>query len=106
MEATNKLLTEALLGMGLDTQEYSGRGMYGKKCLGVVVPNGSSLIGLGLHILNSARTSLGDEDCVIDDFIADIEDAKTDNMGRDTIVYWENLDYIDLDDTDDCDEEE
>lgn len=49
-------------------EDYSGRGMYGKTCLGIVCEN-------PIHIIEEAaqRGLLG---------------AKMDSMGRDSIVYW------------------
>jgi hypothetical protein len=48
--------------------DYSGRGMYGKTCLGIVCDN-------PIHIIEEAaqRGLLG---------------AKIDSMGQDSIVYW------------------
>ncbi len=51
---------------------YSGRGMYGGECFGVVVPSSRYIQAV------EAAASLG------------LFGAKVDQMGRDMIVYWPN----------------
>jgi hypothetical protein len=52
-------------------REYSGRGMFGAKCLGVVCSDPTTAI--------EEAASLN------------IRGARQDNMGRDYIVYWPHL---------------
>lgn len=68
------------LGLELDLREdYSGRGMFGKKTAGVVG-------GLGdiIKSIAHAATRLKEEEA--DDFVDDM-DIAIDNMGRDIIIY-------------------
>lgn len=59
--------------------DYSGRGMYGETCLGLVVDKPDILVGLALGQ-------------VLDQIDADpfevVSRARTDNMGRSTIIYF------------------
>ena len=50
---------------------YSGRGMYGETCVGVVCPSAS--------------------ECIEEASLRGIRGASVDNMGRDFIVYWPNI---------------
>lgn len=60
---------------------YSGRGMYGKTCVGIVIEE-SDLLKLGVSIAN-----LFDDDTK--EYLVD--NYKTDTMGRQIIVYWQGL---------------
>lgn len=52
-------------------EEYSGRGMYGKTCIGIVCNNAI--------------------DCIESAAAKGITGAKTDNMGKSMIVYWPHI---------------
>lgn len=60
---------------------YSGRGMYGKTCVGIVIEE-NDLLKLGISIAN-----LFDDD--VKEYLAD--NYKTDTMGHKVIVYWQGL---------------
>ncbi len=61
---------------------YSGRGMYGKECLGIVIPYPSEWI----EIVNERS-----EDLFSDDVWCELERYSMDSMGLDSIVYWPNI---------------
>ncbi len=61
---------------------YSGRGMYGKECVGIVIPYPSEWI----EIINERS-----EDLFSDDVWYELESYSMDNMGLDYIVYWPNI---------------
>lgn len=52
--------------------DYSGRGMYGTRCVGIVGPN-------PLEIVEAVASQ------------TDLRGAQQDSMGRDAIVYWPGL---------------
>lgn len=64
---------------------YSGRGMFGRKCLGVVVKQGYSFMDF---IINLTRY-MDDNDVEDADF--KLEGATYDNLGLDTVVYFPNI---------------
>lgn len=66
-------------------ENYSGRGMFGRKCLGVVVKQGYSFMDF---IINLTRY-LDDNDVEDADF--KLEGTTYDNLGLDTIVYFPNI---------------
>lgn len=60
---------------------YSGRGMYGRRCVGVVVGSMGEITRLAIELARDADTPewLLDEMC---------DNAARDNMATDMIVYW------------------
>lgn len=90
-------LREAVLDAGYDPLCYSGRGMYGRTCLGVRVPQGTSPFRLAAEL---ARTALADVDvadeCTFDaadTFIDNLAELKVceDSLGLDTVVYFPDV---------------
>lgn len=66
-------------------ENYSGRGMFGRSCLGVVVKQGYSFMEF---IINLTRY-MDDND--VDDVDFKLEGVTYDNLGLDTIVYFPNI---------------
>lgn len=81
---------------------YSGRGMYGKNCVGITVPNITDLIALGCSL--QVMHDNGEIDGAT--FGEMTNHASTDNMGRDMIVYWPNVNCSDAPADEDEEEEE
>jgi hypothetical protein len=59
--------------------DYSGRGMYGATCFGLVVDKTDLLVGLAL---GQVLEGLGEDAFEV------LSNARTDNMGYDTIIYF------------------
>lgn len=69
-------MVEALREAGHEPYSYSGRGMYGRRCVAVDVPSGASMLELGYALgLRGVDPS-------------EFGEAKTDNMGLGIVVYW------------------
>jgi hypothetical protein len=69
--------------------DYSGRGMFGASCLGIVV--GTS--GFASGILFAQAVTEYNEDTDLDDFL-DLDwfsGSYSDFMGRSTIIYWPSV---------------
>lgn len=64
---------------------YSGRGMFGKTCLGVIISRGSSFMDFLIKL-----TRYLDEQGV-DDVDYELEGASYDELGLDTVVYFPNI---------------
>lgn len=64
---------------------YSGRGMFGKKCLGVVVRSGDLFMDFLIEL-----TKYLDEQG-IEDMDCELESASYDDLGKDTIVYFPRI---------------
>lgn len=76
--------------------DYSGRGMHGEQCLGIVVQVPlAEMVAITAVVLENMQH----EDDSIDawDIVDVLEDVRTDNMGRNTILYWPLISGAELD---------
>lgn len=71
---TKVTLQERLEAAGIETRSYSGRGMYGKECLGAVA-----------HSAEDVYAECGR---------ANIKSARTDSMGLSVVVYWPSIPWV------------
>lgn len=86
-------LQEFFQSIDYQTRSYSGRGMYGKACVGVEVSNGSvgnlfaeCLVGIDEHLDKDELPA------ILEMLREAFSDMRTDSMGRnDTIVYFPNV---------------
>jgi|688.fasta_scaffold681483_1 hypothetical protein len=74
---------------------YSGRGMYGDSCVGIVT---HSLLELGAVI-----SRLVEDEELRDELITN---SSTDSMGYDTIVYWSRVTCSDSEEEDEDEDED
>jgi hypothetical protein len=87
-------ILQAFEDCGLDPRPYSGRGMYGKECLGIVTDENPLEIAL---MLVSELATAGDYDTpqeTLDALLELLEELRrplSDNLGRGTIVYWPRI---------------
>ena len=84
-------LIDAIENTGYSVERYSGRGMFGEYCVGLVTREGivntlATLIG------EYARSMANDQDDVAK-FCDLLVDASTDNMGCDNVIYWRSLSW-------------
>ncbi len=90
-------LKDAVENMGGDADEvsfyngYSGRGMYGRKCVGITGSMGDCLSVLG-ELIKEAKEEAG-----FDDMVDTLLGFRQDSMGRDVILYWPELEDIEED---------
>lgn len=66
-------------------ENYSGRCMFGRTCLGVIVQQNDSFMDFIIKLTKY----LGDND--VDDVDFKLEGATYDNLGLDTVVYFPNI---------------
>lgn len=66
-------------------ENYSGRGMFGRICLGVVIKQGYSFMEF---LMNLTRYMDNNE---VEDTDFSLEGVAYDNLGLDTIVYFPNI---------------
>ncbi len=82
-----QLVYEYLTSAGFDVIAYSGRGMFGRKCLAVVTAD-------PLNVIPGALVAALDADASKEElatFADAVNGAKQDSMGRDAVIYWEDL---------------
>lgn len=84
----------------IEVRSYSGRGMYGKYCLGVVVVDGlSDLIEFVTTIAREVETCINDDvDHPLENFADRLSSIAVDNMGRSMIYYWPGVELVGADD--------
>jgi len=86
-QRTVELLLEAGSAIGIDMEprdDYSGRGMYGRTTSAIVVESLSDFLGAAVQ----AGVILGEtRDPYAAEFIGDVQRARTDSMGRRTVLY-------------------
>lgn len=82
-------------------KDYSGRGMYGKKCVGVTC---GSAMKLAAAVMEECAGLVGDEDFDMSEIADDFRRASTDSMGRDMIVYFPGVEWEGEDEDDGEDE--
>jgi hypothetical protein len=101
---TNQLICEAIKSLSDDGAlspypEYSGRCMYGRKCLGVTTDNPTAAVA---YIIGQVLTNLRDipEEDMPNELLIDCMDrviahlgmgSRTDSMGLDSILYWPDI---------------
>lgn len=67
---------------------YSGRGMFGRTCLGIIVRNGNSPMELMMNLTCYLNENTSDDK----DFdLGAFEGMSTDNLGKDSIVYFPSI---------------
>lgn len=76
--------------------QYSGRGMFGRQCLAIVVDEDVPSMYLASLITSEIiRASVIDFfDEAAEDAVRICSEAKQDNMGKGTVFYWPDVEYI------------
>lgn len=103
----NEVVRELNIDQDYEVRKYSGRGMYGRECLGITCEDPMQLLvsvikHVVLFVIDNVGYDASSEQ--INDAMSLADDAsvllgqcvKTDNMGRDKILYWENIPYIEM----------
>jgi hypothetical protein len=78
---------EILADTGIDYHSYSGRGMFGDRCLAITCENPFVAIGDIVKAVESV------DDIQLIGFL--ISGAKTDSLGREYILYFPDVEYSD-----------
>ena len=88
-------LQELFEACDYETRSYSGRGMYGRSCLGVDLDRGDSTLSCIAHLLDhiaeEGHENWQDE---LEEFATAIRDSRSDSMGLGTILYFPDIPYI------------
>lgn len=94
MAISSKTLCEVAKSAGYETRWYSGRGMYGRNCVGIEVSDGGAAFQLGAKLAVEAQELLGEEEAM--NFQSDLINLRvsTDAMGQDTIVYFPDVAWV------------
>lgn len=93
---------------GFETQSYSGRGMYGKKCLSFNLESGENEFDAFLSIAESIQSYVesNDDGLELEDITSYFMGAKLDSMGLGVVIYFPEIVWEDSDTQDEDDSEE
>jgi hypothetical protein len=91
-------ILESLIGEAGEYKvgEYSGRSMYGRKCLAVYTTN-DSIHSFELGVRVGRVAALSNSFCDLEDAMLD---TKEDSFGFNSVVYWPRVPYISYDESD------
>jgi len=90
-----EILTDAIDATGVEMRPYSGRGMYGQSCLGIV-PNTDT----ARYFMHLAQVLIGDGQEETLDLLMG-SPSREDSLGKNTIVYFPTLLVEDEDEDED-----
>lgn len=98
-------LIGAIESAGYEARSYSGRGMFGKECVGVEIPQDESAFALAAKLVLTVFDEDGDEEAY--NLTSDLADLRVseDAMGLDAIVYFPRVAWpeeLDCEDEHDC----
>ena len=93
-KSNETIFKEAIEDVGYQTRSYSGRGMYGKSCLGFETTRYQNSIQAVAEIIgNLADTCMYDDDLELQDFIEMFSDVQSDSMGLGMIIYFPEISW-------------
>lgn len=99
MELTTEQLKKVIDGVELSdgeklqTQSYSGRAMFGSRCLGYTVDGHNMLTSVAAIMANAESMNID-----LEKMVAVFDESRTDNMGRSAmIVYFPRMDVEGID---------
>lgn len=85
-----KEIKQAAEECGLTVMAYSGRGMFGRSCLGISCE--TSVIDVLLEMVQ-VRIWWDDDPDDTEQFIEALKGAQTDSLGLGQVVYWPNISW-------------
>lgn len=91
---TGERLIDLLREAELTPRSYSGRAMYGARCVSVTVaPLEALAVGAALALAAVAEAGEGDEHAEAEEVYNLMAAAREDSMGRDVVVYWPDVEW-------------
>ena len=74
-------------------RSYSGRGMFGKQCVGIVIPNniGKAILDIGIKLGEMDESDVKNYSYV--EFVESFHKILWDNMGLEYIIYFPDIEY-------------
>jgi len=94
MLSTAELLKEASHASGADFREdYSGRGMFGKSCVGIVGGNILEIVHEIVLCVSGEVSNLEEFQDEIGEILEELTNYREDSMGLDKIIYWPSIQF-------------
>ena len=100
----SSLVIDAIRDAGYTVRKYSGRFMYGRCCVALIVPRDDEPFSAGVAV-GAAWYAATESDTVA----LALPRSRTDSMGLDSVVYFPSIDWpegVDDDSDDDVDEDD
>lgn len=69
-------------------EDYSGRGMFGRRCLGVIIRRGNSCMEFMMNLTSYLNANASDDESLD---LGAFEGMCTDDFGLDSIVYFPSI---------------
>jgi hypothetical protein len=89
---TSEKFIELLEDSGQEVGDYSGRGMYGEKCVAMTIEENDLISVVAAAVEVVAVNYLQSDPDLVREFVSLLSQAKTDSMGRSEIViYWPSM---------------
>lgn len=89
MTEETKKLKELIEAAGYETQSYSGRAMFGDRCLAFTVDQGTSPFRAFADILDETASGLEETEVLS----KALRDTRTDSLGLGSIIYFPRFEY-------------
>lgn len=87
-------IKEIVEDAGFDPQSYSGRGMYGRKCLSFNLDRDENVLDAFLELSEAISLYVEDnQEIEFEDVVSEFKGAKTDSMGLGEVVYFPNIEW-------------
>jgi len=90
-ETFNKFVEIVKLHTDFEVRQYSGRGMYGKQCLGIVVPGNAYQAAGACMTLACTIIEASEGTGPALEILEHLQHAQMDNMGYDTVIYFPDV---------------
>lgn len=87
-------IKEVVEDAGFDPQSYSGRGMYGRKCLSFNLDRDENVVDAILDLAEALNSHVQDNpEIEFEDAIQEFKGAKSDSMGLGSVVYFPSIEW-------------
>ena len=88
-------LQQILTDLGYETRSYSGRGMYGRKCLGVSMDAEERPLKIAADVFEYLLDDMGGmSEADKKDILRAFKGACTDSLGLGSILYFPRIEYV------------
>jgi hypothetical protein len=95
LQAMFEDLAEELGNDEVSVRSYSGRGMYGRQCLGVDTDMDiGSLVAYVVRAIGGLNAGTNEGEYTVEQVAEAFEGMQTDSMGRGTIVYFPSVQFF------------
>lgn len=106
MRVDGKTLIKHLKDAYFEPRSYSGRAMYGRRCVGVTVDS-DKVLSVGARLVAAVLDDSDDPFAIAEEYAELMDKARSDSMGLDMIIYWPDVAWpADEDEDEEADDDE